>query len=118
MAATYYDSSALVKRYVVEVGSAWVRRMVARPAHHVLYTAALTEVEVLCYLFVSLSAHLSVGVSLSFNPPHVRADGRPSGVPMEVECLAYIVTLGIGKKCFYWHALRQGCGSRGIVISQ
>jgi predicted nucleic acid-binding protein len=46
MAATYYDSSALVKRYVVEVGSAWVRRMVARPAHHVLYTAALTEVEV------------------------------------------------------------------------
>ena len=46
MAATYCDSSAIVKRYVVEVGSAWVRRMVARPVHHVLYTAALTEVEV------------------------------------------------------------------------
>ena len=46
MAATYCDSSALVKRYVAEVGSAWMRRIVARPAHQVLYTAALTEVEV------------------------------------------------------------------------
>jgi uncharacterized protein len=46
MATTYIDTSALVKRYVAEVGSAWVRRMVARPVHHVLYTAALTEVEV------------------------------------------------------------------------
>jgi len=46
MAATYVDTSALVKRYVAEVGSTWVRRMVARPVHQVLYTAALTEVEV------------------------------------------------------------------------
>lgn len=46
MATTYVDTSALVKRYVAEVGSAWVRRLVARPVHQVLYTAALTEVEV------------------------------------------------------------------------
>jgi predicted nucleic acid-binding protein len=46
MATTYVDTSALVKRYVAEVGSAWVRQMVARPVQHVLYTAALTEVEV------------------------------------------------------------------------
>ena len=46
MATTSVDTSALVKRYVAEVGSAWVRRMVARPVHQVLYTAALTEVEV------------------------------------------------------------------------
>jgi len=46
MAITYVDTSALVKRYVAEVGSAWVRRMMARPVHQVLYTAALTEVEV------------------------------------------------------------------------
>ena len=46
MATTYVDTSALVKRYVAEVGSAWVRRTVARPVHQVLYTAALTEVEV------------------------------------------------------------------------
>jgi hypothetical protein len=46
MATTYIDTSALVKRYVAEAGSAWVRRTVARPVHHVMYTAALTEVEV------------------------------------------------------------------------
>lgn len=46
MATTYVETSALVKRYVAEVGSAWVRRMVARPVHQVLYTAALSEVEV------------------------------------------------------------------------
>jgi len=46
MATTYVDTSALVKRYVAEAGSAWVRRMVAHPVHHVMYTAALTEVEV------------------------------------------------------------------------
>lgn len=46
MATTYVDTSALVKRYVVEVGSAWVRRLVARPVHQVLYTAVLTEVEI------------------------------------------------------------------------
>jgi predicted nucleic acid-binding protein len=46
VATTYIETSALVKRYVAEVGSAWVRRMVARPVQHVIYTAALTEVEV------------------------------------------------------------------------
>ena len=46
MATTYVESSALVKRYVAEVGSAWMRQTVARPVHQVLYTAALTEVEV------------------------------------------------------------------------
>jgi predicted nucleic acid-binding protein len=46
VATTYLDTSALVKRYVAEVGSAWVRRMVARPVQHILYMAALTEVEV------------------------------------------------------------------------
>jgi uncharacterized protein len=46
MAAMYFDASALVKRYVAEVGSAWVRRVVARPVQQVIYTAALTQVEV------------------------------------------------------------------------
>ena len=46
MATLYVDTSALVKRYVVEVGSAWVRRMVARPVQQAIYTATLTEVEV------------------------------------------------------------------------
>lgn len=36
MPAVYMDTSALVKRYVPEVGSAWVRRMLARPTLQVL----------------------------------------------------------------------------------
>jgi len=31
MATTYIDTSALVKRYVAEEGSAWMRQLVARP---------------------------------------------------------------------------------------
>lgn len=46
MATLYIDTSALVKRYVAEVGSAWVRQMVAHPRQQVIYTAMLTEVEV------------------------------------------------------------------------
>jgi hypothetical protein len=46
MATLYLDTSALVKRYVAEVGSAWVRQLVARPVQQVLYTTMLTEVEV------------------------------------------------------------------------
>jgi predicted nucleic acid-binding protein len=50
MTATYFDASALVKRYVAEVGSAWVLRAVAHPVQQVIYTAALTQVEVLSAL--------------------------------------------------------------------
>ena len=32
MPALYVDTSALVKRYVGEVGTIWVRRLLARPA--------------------------------------------------------------------------------------
>jgi len=46
MATLYIDTSALVKRYVAEVGSAWLRRMVAQPVQQVISTATLTEVEV------------------------------------------------------------------------
>jgi predicted nucleic acid-binding protein len=50
MATAYFDTSALVKRYVAEVGSAWVRQAVARPVHQVIYTAALTQAEVISAL--------------------------------------------------------------------
>ena len=60
MATTYVESSALVKRYVAEVGSAWVRRTVARPVHQVLYTAALTEVEGFCRKLAFLRQNLKI----------------------------------------------------------
>lgn len=48
--AAYFDSSALVKRYVNEVGSAWVRRALAHPTQESIYTALLTHAEVLSAL--------------------------------------------------------------------
>ena len=46
----YVDTSALVKRYVAETGSAWVRRLLAHPAQYVIYTAALAQAEVISAL--------------------------------------------------------------------
>ena len=44
------DTSAPVKRYVAEVGATWVRRLLAHPAQYVVYTAALSQVEVISAL--------------------------------------------------------------------
>lgn len=46
----YLDTSALVKRYVAETGSVWVRRLLAHPAQYVIYTAALAQAEVISAL--------------------------------------------------------------------
>jgi uncharacterized protein len=46
----YLDTSALVKRYVAETGSAWVRRLLAHPAQYVIYTVALAQAEVISAL--------------------------------------------------------------------
>lgn len=46
----YLDTSALVKRYVAEAGSAGVRRLLAHPAQYVIYTTALAQAEVISAL--------------------------------------------------------------------
>ena len=48
MAASVYffDSSALVKRYVQEVGTGWVRRLTRRNTSTVIYIVRITAVEV------------------------------------------------------------------------
>ena len=49
MATAYFvDSSALVKRYVLETGTAWVRRLTRRNPSTVIYIAHITAVEVTC----------------------------------------------------------------------
>ena len=50
MPALYVDTSALVKRYVGEVGTIWVRRLLARPVRQAIYTALLAQTEVLSAL--------------------------------------------------------------------
>jgi predicted nucleic acid-binding protein len=44
--AYFVDSSALVKRYVVETGTAWVRRLTRRSRGRRIYLARITAVEV------------------------------------------------------------------------
>jgi predicted nucleic acid-binding protein len=50
VAAAFYfvDSSALIKRYVLETGTAWVRRLTRRHPSTVIYIAHITAVEVTC----------------------------------------------------------------------
>ncbi len=46
MAVLFFDSSALVKRYAKEPGSAWVRGLTKPKATHTLYIARITAVEI------------------------------------------------------------------------
>lgn len=46
MAAYYFDTSALVKRYAVEVGTIWVRSITSPGAGHILFVALISGAEV------------------------------------------------------------------------
>ena len=50
MAAYFFDSSAVVKRYVRETGTAWVLSITAPTAGHIIYVAHITGVEVVSAL--------------------------------------------------------------------
>lgn len=46
MSDYYFDSSALAKRYLSEVGTAWVRGLVSPTAGHTIWIAEIAEAEV------------------------------------------------------------------------
>ena len=46
----YFDTSALAKRYVEEVGSAWVQALVAQQSGQTIYTSVLTQPELVSAL--------------------------------------------------------------------
>lgn len=50
MAAYFLDSSALVKRYVLESGTPWIRNLCDPAARHTLYIARITGAEVIAAL--------------------------------------------------------------------
>jgi predicted nucleic acid-binding protein len=50
LADYYLDSSAVVKRYVAEAGSAWVRRITGPTSGNTIFISAITEVEVVAAL--------------------------------------------------------------------
>lgn len=46
MADYFFDSSALVKRYVTEIGTSWVTRLLLPTSGHRIHVASITTVEV------------------------------------------------------------------------
>ena len=58
MAVQYFDSSAVVKRYVVEKGTAWVLNLTAPAAGNELFIAHVTGVEVVSALVRKLLPNL------------------------------------------------------------
>jgi uncharacterized protein len=46
MAAYVLDTSAVVKRYILEAGTVWVRSIADPAASHLIYLARITDVEV------------------------------------------------------------------------
>ncbi len=54
MASYYFDTSALAKRYVVEIGSSWVQAVVAHQSGQTICTSVLTHLK---YLHISGRNH-------------------------------------------------------------
>ena len=50
MASYYFDTSALAKRYVVEIGSSWVQAIIAQQSGQTVYTSVLTQPELVSAL--------------------------------------------------------------------
>jgi uncharacterized protein len=50
MPVYYFDTSALAKRYVVEVGSPWVQGICAQQSGQTIYTSVLTQPEIVSAL--------------------------------------------------------------------
>jgi uncharacterized protein len=50
MTSYYFDTSALAKRYVVEVGSPWVQAVVSQQSGQMIYTSVLTQPEIVSAL--------------------------------------------------------------------
>ena len=47
MARLFFESSALVKRYIQETGTAWVDQLLNPTARHLIHVARLTGVEII-----------------------------------------------------------------------
>jgi predicted nucleic acid-binding protein len=60
VAVYFLDTSAVVKRYVLEIGSAWIRAIAAPAAGHTFYIAPITDVE-----FTAAIARRRLGSSLT-----------------------------------------------------
>lgn len=51
MAHYYFDSSAVVKRYVSEIGTAWIRGLFTASDNHTIYLVRISGAEIVAALF-------------------------------------------------------------------
>jgi hypothetical protein len=88
MSVLFFDSSALVKRYLTETGSAWAISLLDPTAGHTIVVAAVTRVEA-----VQLAAALVVhdqyvaagfpGLTLISADDDVNTAGQAEGLPTD-----------------------------------
>src|SRR5256885_14623872 len=76
----YVDASALVKRYVAEVGSAWVRRLLAHPAQYVIYLPESEDPVVLAYRRQPMQRHTGIVRTIREGPQDLALTDR-GGLP-------------------------------------
>jgi hypothetical protein len=78
VAVYFFDSSALAKRYVQEVGTSWVRRLTCQVASNHIYLARITVVEMTAAI-ASTSAPFLRSVKLErVQPTQVSLCGKPT----------------------------------------
>lgn len=78
MPAYYFDTSALVKRYIAEAGSTWVRQASDPVSRNVLYTSRLTGLELTAAVVRrARGAHVPAADLQSTSCPFA-VTGRPS----------------------------------------
>lgn len=77
MSITYLDTSALLKRYVAEMGSEWVRSLLVFSGTSAAFTSHLTVVEATCAFarrrregFLSAEDHAEILLALDYDMAH------------------------------------------------
>src|SRR4051794_13905188 len=97
VAALYFlDSSALVKRYVQETGTAWIRALTRRNPSTVIYVARITTVEVTCAIARRRKGRTLTSAKASSILHRFRqhVDGRYTVIEVTLALLADAMRLG------------------------
>ena len=84
MAVFFFDSSALVKCYVIETGTAWVRALVDPTSANEIYILRLTEIEVVSAIIRRERAGSLPPGTAPVMISKLRADVAKEFVPLEL----------------------------------
>lgn len=98
MGAYYADTSALVKRYVHEQGTAWVTGLTDPANGHELYTARLTGPEMIAALFRRSRVGSITAVDAARAAYNFRLDWRHQYLVLEVTMSVADRAMGLAEK--------------------